>query len=284
TAPTNPENPDCVYVKVLFGGTATVDQDYTVAGYTVTDKTISVHFAPGETSKDVNLTIIHDNDPSDDETAQVSISGTTNAVPNGASSQGSFTILNDDGRAYLLVDPLTVSEGDGKAVVTVRLSRAVEGDATFNYTTISGTAIAGPGFDFTSVSGTGKILAGTPTLSTTIEVPILDDIANKVSEADEKFTFQISNGTGGATTQSLSAKPTADITITDNDPFPTIGFDSVDVVKIVEGDNGTKLATFKLTLTGNASAREVSVRAIGTGGSAVSGEDYAAFDQVIKIP
>jgi hypothetical protein len=274
TAQTDPAGVD---VKLLFGGTATVDQDYTVAGYTVTDKTISVHFAPGETSKDVDLTVTNDTLPSLDEIAQVSISGTTNAVTNGASSQGSFTILNDDGRAYLLVDPTTVAEAAGaKAVVTVRLSTAVEGDVTFNYNTIAGTAFTGS--DFTSVSGTGKILAGNTT--TTIDVPIIND---NVSEANEKFTFQISNGTGGATTQSLSARPTADITITDDDPFPTIGFDSVDVVKIVEGDNGTKTVTFKLTID-KASGREVSVRAKAVSGSATAGEDFVAFDQVIKIP
>lgn len=265
-----------VDVEVLLGGTATSGQDYVVDGYTVNaDGKITVHFNAGETSKEIRLTVVKDTAASDDETAQLSISGTKNAVTNTASSGGSFTILNDDGRAYLKVRPNTVAEGTDKVMVTVDLVGQVEGDVTFNFTTANGTALAGS--DFTTTTTTGKIVHGST--STQIEVPILND---SISEGNEKFTAQISGGTGGATTASLNAVPSAEITITDGDTLPEIGFDSTEVVKIVEGHNGTKTVTLKLKLDA-ASGQEVSVRAKGVNGTAVAGEDFV-FDQIVKIP
>lgn len=271
-------NPDGVDVEILLGGTATANQDYVVDGYTVVDGKITVHFNPGDAlSKEVKLTVTKDNLASDDEVAQLSISGTKNATPQSNSSQASFTILNDDPKAYLIVDPVDpVAEAvNGKATVKVRLSAPVEGDVTFTYNTTSGTASAGS--DFIATSGTGKIEAGST--STTFDVQLVDD---SLSEGNETFTFQVAGGTGGATASSINAKPSTIITITDPDTFPTIGFDSTDVVKIVEGDSGTKLVTFKLKLN-TVSGQEVSVRAVGVNGTATSGDDFV-FDQVIKVP
>jgi hypothetical protein len=274
------QDPAGIDVELAFGGGATVMDDYAVEGFTVVDGKIIVHFEPGETTKEISLTVLDDQLPSGNETAQVSISSTKNAVINPNSSQASFEILNDDGTAYLIVDDLAgVAENvvGGKAKVKVRLDRLVEGDVTFNFTTVGGTAVAGQ--DFTSASGTGTIKAGEE--FTFIEVSLLDDDLN---EKSEDFKVQISGGSNGATADSLSARKSATVTITDSnddDPLPTLGFDSTDIIKIVEGDSGTKLVTFKIKLD-TVSGREVSVRAVGVSGTATSGQDFT-FDQIIKI-
>jgi hypothetical protein len=263
-----------VDVSVLFGGSATKGEDYSIVGGDLS----SIHFSPGETTKDFFVTITNDDLASLDEVLQVSLSGATNAVVAGGTSQTTVTIENDDGQAFLMISDATpVTEGPtAKAFLTVSLSKGVEGAASFNYSTVSGTAISGS--DFTFVSKTGTIDAGQ--MSTQIEVPILNDNLN---EKDEKFTVQLSNGTGGATTIGGTADPTGEVTIVDDDPKPTLSFESTEILQIVEGDSGTKIATFKLKLD-TISGREVTVRAQTVDGTATAGQDYVAFDQIVKIP
>jgi hypothetical protein len=185
------------------------------------------------------------------------------------------TIENDDGQAFFQVTDVTIGEGpNAKAIATVTLTKGVEGDASFSWTTVNGTALGGT--DFTSISQAGKIEKGQT--SALLEVSIVDD---ELDEKDEKFTIQLSGGTGGATT-SGGGDPTAEVTITDNDDAPTLKFDSTDLVSIVEGDSGTKIATYKIKLS-EISGREVSVRVRTVDGSAVGGQDYVTFDQVVKI-
>jgi hypothetical protein len=275
TLSAEPTDPAGVDVALLFAGSATKGQDYVI----VEDPNLqSIHFGPTETTKTFHVTINDDDLVSLDETLQVSLSGATNAVVDNASSQTTVTIQNDDGEAYLIIDDpaaAILEANDAKATLTVRLSKGVEGAVNFNYATVSDTAIAGS--DFVSVSKVGTIDAGS--LETQIQVSLLNDALN---EKAETFKVQLSGGTGGATTVGGTADPTAVVTITDDDLMPKLSFESTEVLKIVEGDNGTKLATFKVKLD-TPSGREVTVRAVTVNGTATAGQDYVAFDKVIKI-
>jgi hypothetical protein len=273
-APTDPAGVD---VKVLFGGTATKGEDYVIVGNPDLE---SVHFDQDELTKDFLVTISDDALVSLDETLQVNLSGATNAVVDGAKSQVVVTIENDDDQAFLMISqPTMVTEGpDAKAIVTVTLSKAVESDVIFNFATSVVTGDTATGADFTSVSKSVTIDAGS-LVSAPIEVPIVNDA---LDEKDETFTVTISGGSGGATTVGGTAVPTGKVTILDEDASPTLSFESTEVLKIVEGDSGTKLATFKLKLD-KVSGREVTVHAVAGNGTATSGQDYVAFDETIKI-
>lgn len=110
------------------------------------------------------------------------------------------------------IDNVTVDEDAGTATFTVSLSQSSTSDVTFNYATADGTAIAGG--DYTSTSGTnGIITAGS--ISTTITVPILDDVLYELSE---NFSLNLSNVVGatglptGTGTILDEATPSEDVT------------------------------------------------------------------------
>lgn len=84
---------------------------------------------------------------------------------------------------------LELTEGDaGQAnmTFTVQLAAAQDRAIRFDYATQDVTATAG--VDYTAVSGSKTINAGS--LSTTIDVPILGDTDD---ESDEAFTLRLSN-------------------------------------------------------------------------------------------
>ena len=106
--------------------------------------------------------------------------------------------------------PTDVKENGGAAVFRVVLSHLYTSDVDVDVSTSDGTATAGS--DYTAVTETVTIAANTQTAL--LNVPILDD---STYEGDETFTVTLSNPTGMAT---LSATPSADVTITDNE-LPT---------------------------------------------------------------
>ena len=78
------------------------------------------------------------------------------------------------------------SSGPTTFTFDVTLDVAISEDVTFNYTTVSDTALAGS--DFQAVNGSGRIPAGQT--ATTIEVTVTGDSA---VESDERFFVNISN-------------------------------------------------------------------------------------------
>src|SRR6185436_2800878 len=91
--------------------------------------------------------------------------------------------------------------------VKVTRTGDVSSALSVNYSTADGTAIAGS--DYTAASGTLNFAPGE--LSKTVFISIIDD--NLFENADETFTFNLSNPTGGA----LLTSPTSTITIIDNE-------------------------------------------------------------------
>ena len=164
----------------------------------------------------------------------------------------------------LRIDDVPVVEGNGgttSAVFTARLSAAAGQAVTIQYATAAGTAAAGA--DFTSVSSTLTFPAGVTTR--TVTVPVVGDL---LDEPDETFFVVLSNATGA-----LLADAQATGTIVDDDPAPVL---SIDDVSVAEGQAGTVLATFTLSLSAP-SGRVVSVAAATGGGTATAGVDYAAW-------
>ena len=104
-----------------------------------------------------------------------------------------------------MISTAMVSEGAGS--ITLVVKRVGLGAGTVDYSTVSGTAIAGS--DFVAVSGTLVFPAGVTRL--TITVPIINDIT---TESNEQFTVNLFNSTG---TLTLGSTPSVVVTILDND-------------------------------------------------------------------
>ena len=111
-----------------------------------------------------------------------------------------------DSTVRLSASDATVSEGAGKATVTVQRSGATSAPASVHYQTTDGTATA-PG-DYTATTGTLSIPAGATSAS--FDVPIADDA---VAEGDESFTVALSAASGAT----LGTPSSETVTVADDD-------------------------------------------------------------------
>ncbi|MEQ8733484.1 MAG: Calx-beta domain-containing protein [Rhodospirillaceae bacterium] len=212
---------------------AVAGQDYVAQSGVVT-------FAAGETSKTVEVAIIADSanatiaEPAESFFLQISASGpNTNFINTSASA----TIAADPPLPELSISTVSVVDTvAGVAEFTVTRSGDLTKAATVEYTTQSGTAVAGE--DFTSKTGTVSFAAGQATA--TITVNILADpnvLGVPPNEPDESFSVVLSNAVG-ATISTGSG-----IGLISADPPAQLSTFSINNVTINEG------ATATLTIT-----------------------------------
>ncbi|GAB4161764.1 MAG: hypothetical protein Tsb009_38970 [Planctomycetaceae bacterium] len=156
-----------------------------------------------------------------------------------------------------------VTEGDnGTTFVNFTVTRSANTTAeTVTYTTNNGTATAGS--DFTTTSGTINFAMG-GALTATISVPVITDT---IVEANETFTVDIINSSGGAV-------------ITDQQGVGTINNDDTATLTIAnvtaaETDSSTTFFNFQITLN-NAVSGGLTVNYATANGTATSGSDYVA--------
>lgn len=195
-------------------------------------------------------------------------SSATDMVPNPIIGDNIFAVAIN-GRVQFDVSTLGVNENVGNASWSVTRTGNISGALTVHYTTSNGTATASA--DYSAISGSLTFADGET--SKTIVVPILDD---NIDEPNETLSLTLSdfNAAAGASA-SLS---TTVLTITDDDPPPSI---SIDDIVVVEGNSGTSLATFTLTLS-SLSGKTISVDASVTAGTQNSG-DYTSFSNNVSI-
>ncbi|AFY28282.1 Calx-beta domain-containing protein [Cyanobium gracile] len=239
-------------------GTATVGSDY-VNNF----GTINFTGTAGET-KTVSVTINGDSTIEDDETFVVNLSGLTKAGVTIADSQGVGTITNDDLTQLpvitLEVAPASVLEnGAGNITYTFTRTGATTNPLTVNYT-IGGTATNGA--DYGTIPASVTFAAGSATATVTV-----DPTADSILEPNETVSLTLTSnaaysiGTAGAVTGTITNDDDASFSISD--------------VTVVEGNTGTRLAVFTVTLS-NAVAGGASVAYATAANTATAGSDYIA--------
>ncbi|NET86648.1 MAG: DUF4114 domain-containing protein, partial [Kamptonema sp. SIO1D9] len=212
--------------------TATANNDYLA----VRDTLI---FAPGETSKTVAVEIVNDTQQETSETFNLNILSFTNSLL--ADRQGIATITDDDEGSLprISINDLTVNEGnDGTntASFTVNLDTVSNETVTVEYETADETAIASE--DYTAIAATLTFNPGET--SQTIDV---ETLADNIPEADETFSVNLSNATNATI-----GDRRGQATITNDDRLipPSL---SINEIRVIEGDDGTTLATFTVMLS-----------------------------------
>ncbi|OYW60632.1 MAG: hypothetical protein B7Z30_03865 [Rhizobiales bacterium 12-68-15] len=166
----------------------------------------------------------------------------------------------------LSVGAATITEGDSGTKLltfTVTLSEAATSAVSVAYATSNGTATAGS--DYAATSGTLTFAAGET--SKTIQVTVNGDT---VVEGNETVNLTLSNASG-ATIATGSAVGT----ITNDDVAVVLPTLAVSDATVTEGNSGTKVMSFTVTLSA-ASSSAVSVAYATSNGTATSGSDYAA--------
>jgi hypothetical protein len=202
-------------------------------------------------------------------TGDGSVSYAVDANTVDAARSGSITIagetfaVNQAELQSLSIDNVTVSEGDVGTVnasFTVTLSAPSTRTVTVHYATIDGEAVAPA--DYTAVSG--DLTFAPSVVSQPITVPVQGDL---LDEFDEHFTVQLTSPVNALIAQGLGTG-----TISDDDPAPSL---SIDDVSVIEGNSGTQLATFTVTLSAP-SGLAVSVDYTTVDQTAVAPADYTA--------
>jgi large repetitive protein len=235
-------------------GSAVASGDYAAASGTVT-------FNPGQTAKQIVVSVNGDTTVETTETCTVNLTNPSNATIAGTGI-GTGTITNDDALPTLSIANATVTEGNSgtvNAVFAVTLSAASSSTVTVDYSTFDGAAVA-PG-DFVAASGTLTFTAGQTTKQ--IVVAVKGDTLNEINET---YTVNLANPTNAT----ISGTGIATGTITNDDAVPTL---SINNVTLAEGNSGTTSFTFTVTLSA-ASGLPVTVDFATVDGSAIAPGDY----------
>jgi regulation of enolase protein 1 (concanavalin A-like superfamily) len=228
-------------------------------------------FAPGETTKNITLTVNNDTLREPNNLITLQLLNPSNAVLGSIPYHG-YTIIDDETAGptpYVgfAAATSTVGEGSGSALIQVSLSSPAAAAVTIDYATADGTALADS--NYTSTSGTLSFAPGETVKSITI--PIIDDTV--IESAPLTLSVTLTNPSGCV----LNANSTHTLSIADND-FP--------VVTIVASQpNATESGTagqFTISRTGlTTSALTVSLSRSGT---ATSGTDFTALPTTVTIP
>jgi large repetitive protein len=159
-------------------GTANAPADYTAGSAQLT-------FAPGETTKTIDIAVAGDIVNEENETLKVVLSGPTGVPPsNLTDAEGAGTIIDKNAPPSLSISDTTTREGVGADFV-VTLAGTTLRTVTVRFETADGTAQAGS--DYSARVGTLTFVPGEKTK--TISVTVLDDGAAEFIE-----TFSVSLG------------------------------------------------------------------------------------------
>jgi hypothetical protein len=249
------------------GGTATSGTDFVATSGTI-------NFAAGQTTQFVAVQINGDTTSEPNESLTVNLSVPVNAQISDATGVG--TITNDDGALpFINVADTSVTEGNAGTTLltfTVSLSAAAAADVTVDYTTVDGTAVAGGalaagGQDYVPTNGTLTFTPGQT--SKTVSVTVNGDVAN---EDNDGLSLVLSNV---ASANAILQDDTATGTIDNDDAEPTL---SIANVTAAEGNSGTSVATFTVTLSAG-SGQTVTVSYATADGSAQVGDVLVAGGQ-----
>lgn len=164
----------------VAGGTAEAGVDYLPGGGTLV-------FAPGETSAELEVSVLGDRVDERDETVFVELAAPLAATLGDGAGVGT---IRDDDEARLSIADVAVDEGDegaADALFEVRLSTESDRSVAVDYATGDGTATAGD--DYTASEGRLDFPAGETRRS--VAVPVLGDTLLEPDE--ESFTVILSS-------------------------------------------------------------------------------------------
>ncbi len=250
-------------ITLSLGGTATLTDDYTITG-----ESLTLTLMAGEGSVATTVTAVADVVDDDGET--VVITATHDGIGTGIGS-ATITITDDDAAPVLSLsaDPDTIAEDGGASVVTVEITNGVTfaGDQTITLS-LGGTAALTDDYTITGESLTLTLMAGEDSVATTVTA-----VADVVDDDGETIIITathdgIGTGIGSAT-----------ITITDEDVAPVLAL-SVDPDTIAE-DGGASVVTVEITNGVTFDADQTITLALS--GTAILTDDYTITGESLTL-
>ena len=260
-------------VNYTVAGTATAG-----AGNDYTTLTGSVTILAGQTTADIDVLVLNDSLVEGTETVSLTLTtfGAHDAdITLGATTNASLDITDND---TATVSIAKVNDGaetntptNGKFRVTQTAISTT--DTVVNYT-VAGTATAGAGNDYTTLTGSVTILAGQTTAD--IDVAVLND---GIVEATETVALTLSGFGAHDADITLGAPTNASLDITDNDTA------TVSIAKVNDGaeTNTPTNGKFRVTQTAISSTDTVVNYTVGGTATPGAGNDYSTLTGSVTI-
>ncbi|MSU63714.1 MAG: hypothetical protein EXS31_15160 [Pedosphaera sp.] len=236
--------------------TALAASDYLASGGDLT-------FAPGETVKNITVTVRGDTLNELDETFAVDLSVPVSATLD--KGRGFVKIVNDDAPPELRMGDVGILEGDAgtrTATLSVTLLPGSALPVTVKWATADGTAVAPSDY----VTALGDLTFAPGETNKLITLTVKGDILN---EPDETFSVNLSSPVPSNT---VIKKPRGVVAIINDDPVPEL---SITGVRVTEGDVGTLAGVLSVQLS-KISGQTVTVKWATADGTALAATDYVA--------
>ncbi len=220
-----------------------------------------VTFDDGSSELLVPLTVLDDLIDEDDETLGIVVTS-----PLASTASGTVTIVDDDPSHTVTASSVTVDEAVGDAVVTVALDSPADSPLRLAIDLQAGTASTA---DFDSSGFPAVLVVPEGSSTAEVRVSIVNDDLFDVTEA---FSVRVLDAVGGT---ELAA---ATVTITDDDPLPTVSLDSN-----TPYDESAGVVSLTLLL-GHTAGSPLTFDLSSQDVEAVDNEDYHLLTTVVTIP
>jgi hypothetical protein len=261
-------------------GTAVAGQDFGLAGSS-SQRSGTISFAAGETSKTISVNIINDATLESNESFSVSLSNPAGGVV-GTTSASTVTITSEESAFGVTAAALGVNEVGPNIALRVTRTGSLAAAASVTYTTTDGTAVAGT--DFGTAGSTAQV-SGVLSFAvnqsyrdiligpTTAVAPYIRVVNDTLAEGPKTFTVTLSSPTGGAT---LGTAKSTVVTINSDDVATTPGANTVQLSASTVGASEGANVTLAVTRTGN-TVGNASVTWRSANGTAIAGTDFGTL-------
>ncbi len=205
---------------MVTGGTATAGQHFAGTSGTVT-------FAPADTSRTFEVTVLDSASPQPDRTVVYGLGVAPGTATIGAVNSSTLTIFGSVAEINLQSSFYSVTEGGGPAVISVTRSGNLDRQVTVQYATSNGTGNAGT--HYTASAGTVTFAIGQESASFTVPI-----IANGPGDGSRTVNLTLSNpspntiiGEVSAATLQIREGPVYSFQLIADNTGPIVGFGGV---------------------------------------------------------
>jgi uncharacterized repeat protein (TIGR01451 family)/uncharacterized delta-60 repeat protein len=231
-------------------------------------------FGPNENLKSFIVRVLDNTNVFGNVTVNLRLFGATNLTTMlrddslfGSQTNAVLTIVEDDGVIGFASPSFSVNENAGQATITVLRAGGTTRQATVDFTTTDGTALAG--FDYATVVTSLTFLPGQT--AATVVVPIIND---SQTEGNESIQLSLLNPTNTFLGQS-----TATLTIIDDEFQPGVILFAETNYTVLEGQPNAVITVIRT----NGVSGAVSVQYGASDGTAISGEDFLAVTNTLTF-
>ncbi len=262
-------------VNYSIGGTAV-----TGAGNDYTTLTGTVTITAGQTTADIDVTVLGDARVEATETVILTLSSLGAHDPDisldAANLAATVNITDDDTATVSLASITNGAETNTPTSGKFRVTQtAISSTDTVVFYSIGGTATPGVGKDYTTLTGSVTITAGQTTAD--INVTVLNDAIVEGTETVDLTLTGFGAHDSDITLDSVSTNLDATINITDNDTA------KVSIAKFLDATEGTTPIDGRFRVTQTAISTTDTVVNYSIAGSATAGGDYATLSGAVTI-